>query len=358
MTPILGMTAIVAVLCMAGDNGHIGQGHGAMNSRTPPYWHPDDHSYSFRAWVTDLQIWLPLTELRPSQQGAAIITRLGGTAREFARTITPYEMSQGGVINGVQLDPLTYIVERLRERFAPLDTETRMNAMTELIAFQRRPNETIDSLITRFDLVRHRAVIDSNFVMPAEFNALQFLRCIDIQQADLMQLLAPLGHRLPNTEQELQLMFRTLRRTMHIHEGARGNIVEVVRGHLHQAPRGAYTTQQQEVPRSGHPHTTAYPVGQAPWFGIQSGNSGGGGYSSDAPWYAASSQGQQDVYLTDDGDQSDASTDTDTSSDSGRQPIPGMDIGGLSTEEASQHLYFQYRNGKRAWRRFTGKPVR
>ena len=67
-----------------------------------------------------------LTDLQPAQQAAAIVMRLGGAARELVRSITPDEILNGGQINGVQVDPITYIVAGLQQRFAMLDDEHRL----------------------------------------------------------------------------------------------------------------------------------------------------------------------------------------------------------------------------------------
>eukprot|EP00974_Lingulodinium_polyedra_P036791 3528017-Lingulodinium_polyedra.AAC.1 len=57
-----------------------------FNYRTPPAWGPaTDSVYSFRAYVTDVYLWVMLTDLQPHQQTAAIVVRFGGAARELAR---------------------------------------------------------------------------------------------------------------------------------------------------------------------------------------------------------------------------------------------------------------------------------
>ena len=61
-----------------------------FNYRIPPAWSPEnDNNYSFRAYMTDISLWVMLTDLAPHQQCAAIIMRLGGQARELARMISP-----------------------------------------------------------------------------------------------------------------------------------------------------------------------------------------------------------------------------------------------------------------------------
>ena len=113
---------IVFLWCMmpAGPNTGMPQlTSGNFNYRIPPAWSPEqDHHYSFRAYLTDLTMWIMLTDLQPHQQCAAIIMRLGGAAREVSRMITPQEMINGGIRNGVQLDPVTYLLGALQVRFA------------------------------------------------------------------------------------------------------------------------------------------------------------------------------------------------------------------------------------------------
>ena len=86
--------------------------------------------------------------------------RLGGAAREMARMITPQEMVQGGMRNGVQVDPVTYLLGARHARFAQLEEESRLTAMTEMLAFARRHGEGIDALLARYEIVRQRAVVE------------------------------------------------------------------------------------------------------------------------------------------------------------------------------------------------------
>ena len=98
--------AVVALLIymipgMAADRNNF-------NYRIPPSWSPEnDQHYSFRAYMTDISLWIMLTDLQPHQECAAIIMRLGGGAREMARMITPQEIMNGGILNGVAVDAVT-----------------------------------------------------------------------------------------------------------------------------------------------------------------------------------------------------------------------------------------------------------
>ena len=80
-TFFLGMLCISSYICFMMPN--LGSGSGNFNYRIPPAWSPEtDHTYSFRAFMTDISLWIMLTDLRPEQQCAAIIMRLGGGARD------------------------------------------------------------------------------------------------------------------------------------------------------------------------------------------------------------------------------------------------------------------------------------
>ena len=57
------------------------------------------------------------TDLQPHQQAAMIISQLAVSARELARQITPAELFNSGVSNGRQLDPVSYLVQGLANRF-------------------------------------------------------------------------------------------------------------------------------------------------------------------------------------------------------------------------------------------------
>ena len=149
----------------------------SFNFRLPPQWSPDTEStYSFRAYMTDLSMWIMLTDLQPHQQCAAIIMRLGGAAREMGRMMTPQEMTMGGVINGIALDPVTYLLTGLQARFASMEEESRLKSMTEMLAFARKPGENINALLARYEVVRQRAAVEGQFVMSIEGCSLQLLR--------------------------------------------------------------------------------------------------------------------------------------------------------------------------------------
>ena len=100
---LAGAGVAAAILAIA---GHMVAGAASpaprdINYRVPPAWSPENGtSCSFPAFITDVSLWIMLTDLQPHQQWAAIITRLGGAPREMARMISPQEILQGGMRNG------------------------------------------------------------------------------------------------------------------------------------------------------------------------------------------------------------------------------------------------------------------
>ena len=53
----------------------------------------------------------------------------------------------GGMQNGIMVDPVSYLLIALQRRFSALEEESHLTAMTEMLAFQRRPGEHINSLL-------------------------------------------------------------------------------------------------------------------------------------------------------------------------------------------------------------------
>ena len=94
------ITAVLILLqMMPGYRGgnHAGGNNRDYQYRVPPSWSPETEShYPFRAYMTDVSLWMVLTDLQPHQQCAAIVARLGGAARDMARMLTPQEIMHGG----------------------------------------------------------------------------------------------------------------------------------------------------------------------------------------------------------------------------------------------------------------------
>ena len=147
--------AIVTILCM------MQQQRGSRLARVPdpPAWNPDDrHAMPYRVWTQRLMVWgILAVDLDPSQQCAAIVERLGGSARVLADSLSWQEMTQGGTVGGQQMGPVTFLLTQLAAHYAPFGEEQRIDSMVELMAFRRLPGEATDALVARFRTIRWRA---------------------------------------------------------------------------------------------------------------------------------------------------------------------------------------------------------
>ena len=111
-------------------------------------------------------------------------------------------------------------------------------------------------------------------------------------------------------------------------------------------PFAAWSNEGQHEPPGESGHT-------ATWGGTYAGGPWGSEHTE--PW--AATGGAQQAFPVDYYDEDDG-TDTDTSSDSGTENIAQPDVSSMSEAAATHAIYMAYRNAKRNWRRFSGKPVR
>ena len=317
--------------------------------RVPPRWSPElEATYSFRNYAQDTLIWCITSDLQPHQQCAAIIQRLGGAARELSRQMTPAEMMNGGVVDGNPVDPVTLLFHGLQERFAPLTEETRLAALTSFMSFQRRPNERINELLTRFETVQATAEHEAGFNMSYEGLSYTILRIVGVSDTQLLQLLQPFNGNFPNTQQHYNMLLSSMRRMGHILENQPGNIAQSLRtSHSSQNTstfvgiEGGQNTPQASITSS---QTAAWD-----WSGTMWGQPPPAAVSSqEVPQYALLAQHDTEG-LSD--------TDTDTSSDN-YADMDFTDTTALPENQRGENLYWAYSASKAKWRRFSHKPTR
>ena len=105
---------IIFLFILMNHGRHEAQSHGMpqlssanFTHRVPPMWSPETETqYSFRSYMTDLSLWIMLTDLQPPQQASAIVMRLGGAARDMARLIPPKNYSMEACTTEFWLTPL------------------------------------------------------------------------------------------------------------------------------------------------------------------------------------------------------------------------------------------------------------
>ena len=178
----------------------------------PPSFNGDTGHQSFRAWVTDLMQWCMGSDRSPHQQVIAVIDNLHGTAREMARTLSPAEILNGGVLNGVHRDPISYLVHGLNPHFSQFDEEYRLQAMTEFLGFQRRSNESINTLLARYELIRTRELQDGGMDMSIESHAMHLFRILGVSTSQTVEFLRPFCGLMPQTQQEYRTLQSQIRR--------------------------------------------------------------------------------------------------------------------------------------------------
>ncbi|CAE7222318.1 unnamed protein product [Symbiodinium sp. CCMP2592] len=302
----------------------------------------------------DVLTWSIAAEGDPSRKAALLTMSLKGTAYEFCRTIPPMTLVHGGAINGHHVDPLTYIMHALAERFADLGEELRLTSITDLFNFGRQGNERIDELITRFDLIRQRSYDLGQLTMSVTGLAYILLKACEVSDAQLMQLLSPLQGRFPNDDQEFQILKTQLRRMGHILEHSPGNIAAALRGR--NAQPQYFATEGSASNADAQPAYVAY--GDT-GYGWSERADTGWGYGGDNYANPGSHNGQDahQAFLAE--LESDGATDSDTASSTGMTEVPTSTPEGW-TDDASlqEHLFWAYSRAKATWRKFMGRPQR
>ena len=203
-------------------------GHGYSTSKIPPAWNPaDEKEYSYYEWQSDVMYWSMSCELQVDQMASAVVLQLDGGARKLARQIDPVTLQQGGDIiqNGMQVrvTGLLFLLHQLSKRYAPLDEEMNIRAVSELMHFRRGQNESIDEFLTRFETIRYQAG-ENGFEMNVSAMAWHMLQAMHLSPETWQRFLEPFNGLLPNNEEQFSELFRRIRRSGHIREAHPWNI--------------------------------------------------------------------------------------------------------------------------------------
>ena len=339
------LNCVLALSCIVLMMPH----HGGNSSKQCPIWGPNlNHSYTFAMWQRDCLLWTISSNLEPPQQASMILQSLRGGARELTRDLPMEVITQGAILNGRQVDGVTYIIHMLAERYAQLGEETRLKAITDMMMFHRRHRESTDELLTRFEITRHRAHDGGGFNMGIEGLTWLLLKACQVNETQLLDLLRPTNGRFPTTEVELRQLMTAIRRMGHVLEHQPDNLAAQLRNTHTQAYM--VNAWQQDGPLgwsdSGNSwnHTNSY------WTG--NGNSYTGTGWNESDW---GNHSQAYPGFTND---IDSGTDTDTSSSVGENHYDMSDVPTGNDDVIAEHLFWAYRHHKGRYRRFMRKPVR
>ena len=160
-----------------------------------------------------------------------------------------------------------------------------LQSIAEIVAFHRGPGKSFDSLLVRFQTLKHRAARNGAFLMTAEGYSWLLLRAVGVGPDQLSILLAPLQGRLPNNDGELLQLQAYLRRM--------GHLIEGTHRHLGQGrpARAFFAGDAEQAPETAQPAAAAQPSALDYPFPPSSGPQ----YTAEVP---LPSTAEQDAYAT------------------------------------------------------------
>jgi len=292
------------------------------SSRLAPSWGPEkEKDYTFRAFRMDVIMWQAATDIDITKQGPSLVLRLTGGARELMREINPdliingetrYDAA-GNITDNIA--GVNYILQVLQARFAPLEQEIQLCAISDLFTFTRSAGENTDDLLTRYDIIRSRAENLGQARFPIVARAWILLNAMKIPKEKWANYLQQFLGRLPTTEEEYAAFLLQIRREGHFYD------------------KGGDRSKSLQQPFFVN-HNTAGTEG-AYW-----------GSMSSAPAPGWHDQGQSSYFQDDDDYSSCCSLD--------EQDLIWHDLDDYNDNDAGEQLYLAHRFAKRRWRSYTG----
>eukprot|EP00959_Pyramimonas_sp_CCMP1952_P201059 4204884-Pyramimonas_sp.AAC.1 len=97
------------------------------------------------------------SDLNEFRQAAYVSSRLASVVLEYVDEWPPVAPIQGAALNGNPVPPTAFLMHSLTELWGHLGEEERTSAVSALVSFYRLPQERIDDLPERSDILRNRA---------------------------------------------------------------------------------------------------------------------------------------------------------------------------------------------------------
>ena len=213
--------------------------HGRGSTRNPPSWAPEiEQQYPFRHWITDVITWCMSTDMDEQRKGPQIELALGGVARDLVREI-PFQfklhgttVDQGDGNGPQQISGAAYILHQLANHYMPLDEESNLRSLADLHGFVRLPGESVDTVLTRFEVIVHRARTRANIPLQHQHAAWMLMLALRIPTEYWVHLLTPFRGALPTTDVEYRQFIEYVRRFGHLAEAGNYSIAQgVTTGH-------------------------------------------------------------------------------------------------------------------------------
>ena len=172
--------------------------------RCPP-WGPEG-SVPFREWTRQLYPWLNLTSGRytASNQAAAIQRGVTGAAQTLLIRVPPQFIQNGAIINGMQTDPITFLLYLLGNRWENTEDERIITDGNALLDFVVHPHEKFDAIITRWDIARKTAEDVGNGMNNFHMLTWWLFRKLHLKAETVVDILRDLDGKMPRTEEQYE----------------------------------------------------------------------------------------------------------------------------------------------------------
>ena len=326
------------------------------NSRIPPSWGPEhERSYPYRFYEADVQLLSSATDIEQQRQGATVVLRLTGAARNLCR-----EMPTGVLANGrqdrdlatgqpmfdqvtglpIMLTGVEVILSALRARYGQLPQEVQISSVSDLMVFCRAAHEDTDQVMARFEVTLHRAQNLGGVALSEPIKAWMLMTHLRLPRDKWPTMLAPFNGRLPINDPEYIQFLAYLRRNGHLFDSKFSDAGKTIMQPYFQA---------DSMPYSGMPGADGAPD----WAGLA-----GADYSSQLPFdpwqhayqaHAAAGAGSNDDTMSVSSCWSMESADMDWSDFVNADTSTAEGYNSLA-----EGLYLSYRHAKRKWRTFSG----
>ena len=176
--------------------------------------------------------------------------RLAGRSRPHrGESIGVNELLYGGTIGGAQLEPVSYLITGLHLRFGQTYHDAKLAARTEFRSFGSCQGESVDCMISRYEVVRERAAADGEYTERPEICAMTLLGKdgINATPEQYDRYLEPFGGECTITEEGLRALQLTMRRRAQIHDRSPNKVIATALNGGRQARPGAYHAEIYHV---------------------------------------------------------------------------------------------------------------
>lgn len=294
----------------------------AASGKIPPSWSPERAKfYTLLQYEQDLRIWAASSDVDLLRMGPLVALRLGGSAKVLAREMD-VAMLSGGIdipdpaVQGAfrHISGCEFILRQLQRRFAPLAEEVQISCCNDLFKFSRWSGESIDEVISRFELTVNRCENVGQLAINYVIQAWMLLNIAGIPRDKWPIILSPTLGALPGNDLQYNAFVQYIRRNGHLYENSKG---EGIAQNFFSA--AGDVTGETEY---------AFHAGQEAFSSSS--------WNEEWPDDASASSGESHA----------------------SEPIDLSELTSIPPEQQGEYLYLGYRTAKRKFRHFSKQPGR